>query len=121
MENGMGRRGMGPGMRHGMMRGLGPGMGFGMMRGMDRMPMDSTGWLPMGTGRRILESIPNVTEKQKSQIVDLIKTQQEEMKKLREEMTTKMKSIMDSHRKNILNILTDEQKKFIESGAVKPG
>lgn len=120
MENGM-RRGMGPGIRHGMMRGMGPGMGFGMMRGMGRMPMDSTGWMPMGTGRRILESIPNITEKQKSQIGDLIKTQQDEMKKMREEMTTKMKSMMDSHRKDILNILTDEQKKFIESGAVKPG
>jgi hypothetical protein len=132
MGNGM-RRDMGPGMRHkmmrgrghgmryGMMRGTGPGMGSGMMRGMGRMPLDSIGWIPMGQGRRILESIPNVTEQQKSQIKDLITKQQEEMKKLREEMTVKMKSIMDSHRKNILNILTDDQKKFIESGAVKPG
>ena len=114
-------RGMGHVMRYGMKRGVGPGMEFGMMRGMGRMPMDSIGWIPMGQGRRILESVPNVTEQQKSQIEDLIKKQQDEMKKLREEMTVKMKSIMDSHRKNILNILTDDQKKFIESGAVKPG
>jgi len=132
MGNGM-MRGMGPGMRHEMMRGMGPGMrygmmrgmdsrmGFGMMRGMGRMPLDSIGWIPMGQGRRILESIPNVTEKQKSQIEDLIKKQQDEMKKLREEMTAKMKSMMASHRKDILNILTDEQKKFIKSGEVKPG
>jgi hypothetical protein len=120
MRHGMETR-MGHGMRYGMMRGTGPGMGFGMMRGMGRMPLDSIGWIPFGQGRRILESIPNVTEKQKSQIEDLLKKQKDEMKKIREEMAAKIKSMMDSHRKNILNILTDEQKKFIESGAVKPG
>ncbi len=107
-------RGMGPQMGFGMMRGMGP-MGFGMMRGMNRMPMDSTGWQPMGQGRRMLESIPNVTESQKKQIEDLNKKQFDDMKKLREEMYAKMQSLMDSHRKDILNILTDEQKKFIES------
>jgi hypothetical protein len=101
------------GMRNGMMRGMGPGMGFGMMRGMGRMPMDSLGWMPMAPGRRMLESIPNVTDNQKKQIADLNKKQIDEMKKVREEMFSKMQGIMDSNRKDILNILTDEQKKFL--------
>jgi gas vesicle protein len=108
-------RGMGHGM--GMMRDRGPGMG--MMRGMGRMPMDSIGWMPAGPGKRILESIPNVTENQKKQIEDLIKKQQDEMAKLREEMSAKMKNLRDSHRKDILNILTDEQKKYIQPGPGK--
>lgn len=103
------RQGMGFGMR-----GMGPGMGFGM-RGMGRMPMDSLGWMPMAPGLRILGSIPNVTDNQKKQIEDLIKTHQDEMKKLREEMSSKMQSLMDSHRKAVLNILTEDQKKFLET------
>ena len=42
------------------------------------------------------------------------------MKKIREEMFSKMQNLMDSHRKDILTILTDEQKKFIESGRGNP-
>ena len=112
-------RGMGPGMGLGMgrMGGMGPGMG--MWRGMGQMPKDSVGWMPMGAGRRILESIPNVTDNQKKQIEDLTKKDQEEMKKLREEMSAKMKNLMDSHRKEVLSILTEEQKKFINSGMDK--
>jgi Spy/CpxP family protein refolding chaperone len=90
-----------------------------MMRGMGRMPMDSTGWMPAGPGRRMLESIPNVTENQKKQIEDLIKKQQDDMIKFREEMSAKMKDLRDSHRKDILNILTDEQKKYVQSGPGK--
>jgi hypothetical protein len=110
-------RGM-PGMQ-GMRRGMGQGMGFGNMRDMGRMPMDSIGWMPVGPGRRMLESIPNVTENQKKLIEDLTKKHIDEMKKIREEMFSKMQSQMDSHRKDILSILTDEQKKFIESGRSK--
>jgi|ERR1035437_1700791 len=111
---------MGQGMRNGMMRGMGPRMGFGMIRGMDRMPKDSTGWMPMAPGIRILESIPNVTENQKKQIEDLTKSNMDEIKKLREEMFSKMQGIRDSQRKEVLNVLTDEQKKFLESQRVKP-
>ncbi len=118
---------MAPWMRNERMRGNGPGMGMmreggrgmEMMRGMGRMPMDSTGWMPAGPGRRMLESIPNVTENQKKQIEDLIKKQQDDMIKLREEMSAKMKDLRDSHRKDILNILTDEQKKYVQSGPGK--
>jgi hypothetical protein len=106
---------MGQGMRNGMMRGMGPRMGFGMMRGMDRMPKDSTGWTSMAPGIRMLESIPNVSENQKKQIEDLTKKNMDEIKKLREEMFSKMQGIRDSQRKEVLNVLTDEQKKFLES------
>jgi hypothetical protein len=117
--------GMSEGMRNEGMQDRGHGMGMmrgrGMerMRGMGRMPMDSTGWMPAGPGKRILESIPNVTENQKKQIEDLIKKQHDEMIKLREEMSAKMKDLRDSHRKDILNILTDEQKKYVQSGPGK--
>ena len=121
-----GRYGMGPGMMSGMgygmgqgMRSMGRGMGFGMRGGMNRMPMDSLGWRSMGAGRRILESIPNVTENQKKQIEDLMKKQNDDMKKLREEMSSKMQNLMDSHKKDMLNILTDEQKKFVDAGREK--
>jgi hypothetical protein len=110
---------MGQGMRNNMMGGMGHGMGYGMMRGMGQLPVDSIGWTPMGTGRRMLESIPNVTENQKKQIEDLIKKQHDEMVKLREEMSAKMKNLRDSHRNDILNILTDEQKKYVQSGPGK--
>ena len=108
---------MAQGMRNERMRGMGPAMG--MMRGPGRMPMDSIGWMPAGPGKRMLESIPNVTENQKKQIEDLIKKQQDEMVKLREEMSAKMKNLRDSHRKDMLNILTDEQKKYVQPGRDK--
>jgi hypothetical protein len=121
MHPGMGMmRGMRPGMRNGM-EGMHQGMGMGMWRGDGSLPGDSIGWMPMGPGRRMLESIPNVTENQKKQITDLINKHQDEMKKLREEMFSKMQNIMESHKKDMLNILTDEQKKYIESGEIKAG
>jgi hypothetical protein len=99
---------------NGMMRGMWQmDHGIRMMPGMGRMPMDSMGVMPFGAGRRMLGSIPNVTESQKKQIKDLAIKNQEEMRKLREEMSSKMKDLMDSHRKDVLNILTEEQKKFI--------
>jgi gas vesicle protein len=79
------------------------------------MPKDSTGWTSMAPGIRMLESIPNVSENQKKQIEDLTKKNMDEIKKLREEMFSKMQGIRDSQRKEVLNVLTDEQKKFLES------
>jgi hypothetical protein len=117
----MGMPGMRANMGNGMMRGMRPGMRFGNRGGMGRMPMDSTGIMPMGQGRWMLESIPNVTENQKKLIEDLMKKHTDEMKKLREEMSSKMQSLMDSHKKDILSVLTEEQKKFIESGKDKDG
>jgi Spy/CpxP family protein refolding chaperone len=80
---------------------------------------DSIAGRQFGPGRMMLESIPNVTEKQKKEISDLMTKQREEMTKFRDEMQTKMKEMRESHRKSILSILTDEQKKFIEPAAPK--
>jgi hypothetical protein len=62
-----------------------------------------------------LESIPNVTEKQKKDIADLRQKQQEEMKIVRDDMSARMQAMRDSYKKSMMSILTDEQKKFIES------
>ena len=99
-----------------MKRGMGQMNMNHMGSGMWQMPPDYMGRGPMGPGRMMLESIPNVTEKQKKEIKDLIQNQQEEMKKLHDEMSAKMKAIRDSERDKMMNMLTDEQKKFIESG-----
>jgi len=117
MMNDMGP-GMGPDMGPGMRHGMGPGMRMG--RGMYHMQNDSIGRMPFGPGRRMLESIPNVTEDQKKQIEQLMKKNQEEMKKMGEEFASKMQAARDSHRKEMLNILTAEQKKYIESERGKP-
>ena len=71
--------------------------------GMEPMAMDRMGRGQMGPGR-IIDNIPNLTDKQKKDIADLRLKQQDEMKKMR-----------DSNRTKILNLLTDEQKKFVES------
>jgi hypothetical protein len=97
--------GMERGMRHdrGMRRSYGP------------MQRDSISPRQSGPAGMILGSIPNVTEAQKKQITDLMTKQRSDMQKLREEMQTRMQALRDSHRKSVLNILTDEQKKFVES------
>jgi hypothetical protein len=110
MGGGMGPGSMMPGGGHGM-NGMMPGR-MGMMHG--RMAGDSTGFMPFGLGRRMMESIPNVTDSQKKQIEDLIKKHQEEMKQLHEEMAAKMKTIMSSQRNDIMNVMTAEQKKYLE-------
>jgi hypothetical protein len=102
------------GMRHGMgmrpMAGMGRGAGYNFRDGRG----------PVSPGRLINESLPNVTEKQKKDIADLQLKQQEEMKKLREETSGKVQSLRDAHKKAMENLLTAEQKKFIESKQVKP-
>ncbi len=110
MRQFMGHRGM-----YGMGRGMRPGMGFDMRRDNGPMGRDSISGRQFDPGMMMLGSIPNVTEKQKKEITDLMTKQRDEMKKLREEMQTKMKALRDSHRKSVLVILTDEQKKFVES------
>jgi hypothetical protein len=112
-----GRRGSdfhGPmnGMRRGM-RG-GPGMMAG--RGMGQMGAGPMGMNPMRPGMMMLERIPNLTDKQKKEIADLRQSQQAEMKKLQDEMASKMQTMREGHRKKVLNLLSDEQKKAIESG-----
>jgi len=112
---------MNAGMRHmrnpGMMRMHNPGMR--PMEGRGMRNTDNAGMRQMGPGMMMLESIPNVTEKQKKEITDLRLKQQAEMQKLREESAAKMKAMRETHSKNMMNILTDEQKKFLESKRVK--
>jgi hypothetical protein len=99
------------------MYGMGHGMrnDYGMRRGYGPMQKDSMSRRQSGPAGMILGSLPNVTEAQKKQITDLMTKNKAEMKKLREEMQAKMQALRDSHRKSVLNILTDEQKKFVES------
>jgi len=102
----------------GMWQGTCPGPMAGMGRGAGYNFRNARG--PMGPGRLINESLPNVNEKQKKDMADLQLKQQEEMKKLREETSSKMQSLRDVHKKAMESLLTDEQKKFIESKQVKP-
>ncbi len=140
MHQGM-RRGMGPGMQQGMRRGMGPGMngnigngggngmgngpGSGMMRGMQpgfgynnrngngQLPANSALSDPIGSGGIFIDNIPNVTEKQKKEFADLKLKQQDEMAKMRSEMAAKIKSTIEAQRSKMLNLFTNEQKKYI--------
>jgi hypothetical protein len=86
-----------------------------------RMNMMRQGMMPgrqfMGEprpGMRIIETIPDLTDKQKKDIADLRVKQQEEMKKFREDMSAKMNTIREANKAKIMNLLTDEQKKYLE-------
>jgi len=96
------RRGAGNGM--GQM-GRGAGRGMGQMNGMDNTPI--------GPGGIILQNIPNVTDKQKKEFAELLKSQQDEMTKMRSEMAAKIRSTMESQRTKMLKLFTEEQKKSI--------
>ncbi len=116
------RRGMGPDPINGMRRGIRPGPMNGIRRGMGPMSMNRMGQGHMGSGR-LIEIIPNLTEKQKKDIADLRQKQQDEMKKFRDEMTTKMLGLRETNRKKVMDLLTPEQKKYVESrtGNANPG
>ena len=109
-QPGPGMRGMGPGM--GMMNPgfRRPGMGMNQAPGV-RLP---------APGMRIMDNIPNLSEKQKKEIADLRQKQLDEMQKLRSEMQAKMKALRDSHRANVMSLLTDEQKKWVEEHSPAP-
>jgi hypothetical protein len=66
-----------------------------------------------GQVMRTFDNIPNLTDKQKADIAKLRQDDQAKMQKLRESMQTEMKEARESHRKAMLNILTDDQKKWI--------
>lgn len=117
---GMGRMYMWPGMRgmwnmpyyrfrHDFRPGMGFGPGWDSPRAWDRWRDERP--LPE---RPFIGRIPDLTEKQKEQIRELIQKQQDEMRKAREENLKKMEEMRKSHRENILKILTPEQKKWYE-------
>lgn len=90
-----------PGMRHPY---------YGMMHG--------RGDMVQGThGMRILENIPDLTAKQKDELTKLRESQQGEMKKIREKQEEELNGLRDAHRKKVMNILTDKQKKWFEENA----
>ena len=108
----MGHMGMGRGMRM-----MGPGMGRGSMGpGMGRPGMG----MRQGASGRTMENIPNLTERQKKDIAGLRQKQRDEMQKFREEMQGKMKEMRESYRNKVMNLLTDEQKKWFEENTPKP-
>lgn len=65
-------------------------------------------------GRRIMESIPNITQKQKDELEKLNEQHQSEMKKLMEQHQQAVKQAREDHRKKVMNLLTDEQKKWVD-------
>jgi hypothetical protein len=107
----------GPGMREGMSQ------GYGMRGGRN---IGQAGWAdrrmnPPAQGRmdrrfRMIDRIPNLTDKQRKDIADIRQKQAEQMDKIREETFSKMQNIREDGRSEIMNLLTDEQKKFLESG-----
>jgi hypothetical protein len=114
---GMGRMGRGMHM-------MSPGMGRSAMRqGMQQPGMDmnrAPGFRQQAPGMRLMENIPNLTDKQKKEIADLRQKQQDEMQKYREGMQKKMQEMRESNRTKIMSLLTDDQKKWIEENTPKP-
>jgi hypothetical protein len=105
-------RDMGDMRNMGNMRGMGDMRG---MRGMREFQGDHFGMRPPMDGRMRIESIPDLTEKQKSDISALREKQQAEMKKLRDEFTAKMQALRTDQRMKVTDLLTDEQKKQLEA------
>lgn len=102
---------MGRNRQYGMRRGFGMGPGYGMQRGMGPLRQ---GMRPAIPGLRILESLPGLTDKQKTDIEKLRQTQVAEMKKFREDMQAKMETLRKSNREKVMNLLTPEQKKYLD-------
>jgi hypothetical protein len=121
---GMERFGMMHGMRNGYFRGGqwggnfrgGPGFDFRGHFGPGMMGNPVFGQQMQGMRR--MESIPNLTDKQKKEIADLRSQQMEEMRKFSEDNMAKMQSMMAEHKKNLMNILTDDQKKYLDGGNI---
>jgi hypothetical protein len=131
-------KGMGHGMRpdimqHGM-RGTGRGRMMGGMcqcpmmndkmhqdKGMQHGDMSMGPWMHgrMNPGM-IIDNIPNLTDQQKKDIAVMRIDQQTEMKKLAEDMQSKIKAMRETHRAAIEKILTPEQKKWFDENTPKP-
>jgi hypothetical protein len=137
MGHGMMKPGMG-GMGRGMMQ---PGMGGmnrdRMMGGMCQCPMmqnmmqQRSGMQQRGLGRgpgmqgmmhqrMIMESIPNLTDKQKKDIAVMRIDQQTEMQKFRDDMQSKLMTIRETQRASIEKLLTPDQKKWLDENSPKP-
>jgi hypothetical protein len=109
-------QGMAPMMRGHANMWMAPGMG---RRGMNNRWMaermrPGMGMMNNAPGRKIMESMPDVTPKQKDELAKLNDQQQSEMKKLMEQHQQAIKQLREDHRKKVMNLLTDEQKKWLE-------
>jgi hypothetical protein len=120
---------MGRGMQNGMcpcqmMQQNHGNMMRGMEQGMGIMP-GNRGWMRPGMrpgferNGRLIEVIPNLTDKQKKEIAVLQIDQQSEMKKLQDEHMAKMKAMRQAHKTAIEKLLTPEQKKWFEENSPK--
>ncbi|MFZ0280472.1 MAG: hypothetical protein WAL29_02385 [Bacteroidales bacterium] len=115
MGSGMGHMWMNPYMRRGMVPGWWGPMGRGMDSTMrNRMRRDG-----MGINGNLPERIPNLTDNQKTAIEKIRADNQAEMKKFRDETSAKMKSMREKHRETIMDQLTPEQRKWVESNVPK--
>lgn len=115
---------MNPQMKNRFNGRMAPGNGYRGMRqplygyAQDRPGMD--GGRRMGEamsyapGRRIMESMPGVTSKQKEELEAINKQQLEETQKLREKHMEAIKELRENHRKRVIGLLTEDQKKWME-------
>jgi hypothetical protein len=101
-------------MRHhgrpGMDREMGPDWFAGREHGPGMHP-------GMGPGFMDPDRIPGLTDKQRQDIADLRTRHMQEMDKFHEETFSRLQAIREAQRKAMMNILTDEQKKFLEQAA----
>jgi Spy/CpxP family protein refolding chaperone len=103
-----------------MWRGYEPGWGQMPGRGMWSFPGDSTGVWRHRPGMWMFGNIPGLTDKQKKNIEELRQNQQDEMRKFRDEMMAKMKSLRESNRAKIMDLLTPDQRKWVEENRSNP-
>lgn len=71
-----------------------------------------------GIDRPYIERLPGLTDKQREELNSIRQKQLEEMQKFREENLRRMEKFREENRKRMLDVLTPEQKKWIESGTV---
>jgi Spy/CpxP family protein refolding chaperone len=118
-------RGMGPGGMRGMAPMCGmqgrfscPCMDMRMMRS-EMMHRGMRGGFGPGErpGMPMIGRIPDLTDKQRNEIADLRQKHQDEMQKFRSGMQEKMKAMRDANRKEIMNLLTPDQKKWLEENS----
>jgi len=88
--------------------------GYGFRDGFRADTVNYAGFGPRTPGLRRLETIPNLTDKQKKDIADLQQKHRTEMQKLREETAASMKSMREANMKKVMDLLSDEQKKYLE-------
>ena len=77
--------------------------------------MDRPGRLYQGRQGYIHDNIPGITGDQKEKIRELMEKNRSEMSKLREETASAMREMREKHRERLSEILTPEQKEWLES------